>query len=145
MADQSMRTKFGRLAFGMEYEMVIDRVEWHTRAQRMLESSGIQQLEEQVFGFLYKHSGLIKVLSLLDDLVKLLQVRTWHFEHHKCRFVAIQLYFRQLSVSRFTCNLGYAVLNGLPKRSNPAQFSSGWCVKKRSSRVHPCHLTLFMQ
>lgn len=77
MADQGMRTKFGRLAFGMEYEMVIDRVEWHTRAQRMLENSGIQQLEEQVFGFLHKHSGPIKMLSLLDDVVKLLQVCEW--------------------------------------------------------------------
>eukprot|EP00803_Ostreobium_quekettii_P009678 evm.model.scf_2193.3 EVM.evm.TU.scf_2193.3 scf_2193:15173-25153(+) len=73
MADPAMRTKFGHLAFGPQYEIKIDRAEWHTSAQRMLESSGIQQVEEQVLGFLHSHSGLVKLLSLLDDAAKLLQ------------------------------------------------------------------------
>lgn len=73
-ADIATRTKFGRLAFGMEFEKVMEKREWKARAERMLENSGIAQLEDRVLSFLYTHSGAIKLLSLLDDQAMLLQV-----------------------------------------------------------------------
>ncbi|GMH36648.1 hypothetical protein BSKO_04521 [Bryopsis sp. KO-2023] len=72
-ADDETRTKFGRLAFGMEFERVMEKREWKARAERMLENSGIPLLETQVLSFLYAHSGVLKQLSLLDDEMKVLQ------------------------------------------------------------------------
>eukprot|EP00803_Ostreobium_quekettii_P005240 evm.model.scf_2315.3 EVM.evm.TU.scf_2315.3 scf_2315:7686-14973(+) len=72
-ANQEMRTKFGHLVFGPQYGIKIAQDEWRTCAERMLEDSGIQQVEEQVFGFLHSHSSLVSLLSLLDDVTRLLQ------------------------------------------------------------------------
>lgn len=53
--------------------MVINKDEWLIRAERMLENSGIQRLEENVLSFLYNQSSAVKTIALVDDLVKLLQ------------------------------------------------------------------------
>lgn len=93
-ADPDTRTKFGRLAFGMEFEKVMEKREWRARAERMLEISGISQLEDRVVSFLYTHSGSIKLLSLLDDEAMLLQVcyafTLCYSTHHKnCVFFCL--------------------------------------------------------
>lgn len=74
LGEQGMQPRLGHLVSGMDQVAATDKAEWSMHARKLLEESGIQQLEAQVFGFLYKHSSGIKMLSLLDDAVKLLQV-----------------------------------------------------------------------
>ena len=75
LGDQSMHTKSGNSIAGIDQVLATDKAEWSSHARKMLEDSGIQHLEIKVFGFLYKNSGALKLLSLLDDTVKLLQVQ----------------------------------------------------------------------
>jgi hypothetical protein len=34
--------------------------------------TGIQELESSVFGFLYSHAGVLKLLAIVDDLTRML-------------------------------------------------------------------------
>ncbi len=67
--------RFGRLAFGSRARKFSER-EHKQAAEEMLTDSGLAELEERVLAFLYAHSGSLKLLALLDDVVRMLsQVR----------------------------------------------------------------------
>ena len=76
-ADKSDAMRFGRLAFGSR-AVKFPPQEHRAAAVEMLTDSGLAELEETVLAFLYAHSGSLKLLALLDDIVRMLQqVRLW--------------------------------------------------------------------
>ena len=78
-ADKHVASRFGRLAFGSRANKFPPH-EHRVAAGEMLIASGLAELEETVLAFLYAHSGSLKMLALLDDIVRMLhQVRfyTW--------------------------------------------------------------------
>ena len=77
-ADQDIAMRFGRLAFGSRAKKFTPQ-EHRAAAEEMLTDSGLAELEETVLAFLYAHSGSLKLLALLDDIVRMLQqVRFCH-------------------------------------------------------------------
>lgn len=71
-ADKSDAMRFGRLAFGSR-AVKFPPQEHRAAAVEMLTDSGLAELEETVLAFLYAHSGSLKLLALLDDIVRMLQ------------------------------------------------------------------------
>ena len=71
-ADKDAALRFGRLAFGSRAKK-ISSSEHRAAAEEMLLDSGLAELEETVLAFLYSHSGSLKLLALLDDIVRMLQ------------------------------------------------------------------------
>ena len=71
-ADKDVVMRFGRLAFGSRAKKFTSQ-EHRAAAEEMLTDSGLADLEETVLAFLYAHSGSLKLLSLLDDIVRMLQ------------------------------------------------------------------------
>ena len=70
--DKDVALRFGRLAFGSRAKKFSTR-EHKQAAEEMLADSGLAELEETVLAFLYAHSGSLKLLALLDDIVRMLQ------------------------------------------------------------------------
>ncbi len=70
-ADKGISLRFGRLAFGSRARKFSAR-EHKQAAEEMLTDSGLAELEERVLAFLYAHSGSLKLLALLDDIVRML-------------------------------------------------------------------------
>lgn len=70
-ADRDINMRFGRLAFGSRAHKFSER-EHKQAAEEMLTDSGLAELEERVLAFLYAHSGSLKLLALLDDVVRML-------------------------------------------------------------------------
>ena len=70
-ADKDTHMRFGRLAFGSRARKFSER-EHKQAAEEMLTDSGLAELEGRVLGFLYAHSGSLKLLALLDDIVRML-------------------------------------------------------------------------
>ncbi|DBA78877.1 hypothetical protein WJX77_008617 [Trebouxia sp. C0004] len=70
-ADRDINMRFGRLAFGSRARKFSER-EHKQAAEEMLTDSGLAELEERVLAFLYAHSGSLKLLALLDDVVRML-------------------------------------------------------------------------
>ena len=71
-ADQDSLSRFGRLAFGSRAHKY-SHSDYLEAAEEMQIDSGLAALEETVLGFLYAHSGNLKLLALLDDLTRMLQ------------------------------------------------------------------------
>lgn len=71
-ADQDSLSRFGRLAFGSRAHKY-SQIDYLEAAEEMQIDSGLAALEETVLGFLYAHSGNLKLLALLDDLTRMLQ------------------------------------------------------------------------
>ena len=69
--DKETRLRFGKLAFGSRAH-VFSAEQHHQAAQEMLGESGLAELEDRVLAFLYAHSGGLKLLALLDDIVRML-------------------------------------------------------------------------
>lgn len=63
--------RYGKLAFGFRASTASTE-EYASTAKGMLEASGILELEQKVLGFLYSHGGSLKLLSILDDAIRLL-------------------------------------------------------------------------
>ena len=73
--------RFGRLAFGSRAHRFSER-EHKQAAEEMLTDSGLAELEERVLAFLYAHSGSLKLLALLDDVVRMLSQVLLDFLSH---------------------------------------------------------------
>ncbi|KAL3150332.1 hypothetical protein ABBQ32_000177 [Trebouxia sp. C0010 RCD-2024] len=71
-SDKDLALRFGRLAFGSRARSFPPH-EYKAAAQEMLADSGLAELEQTVLAFLYAHSGSLKLLALLDDIVRMLQ------------------------------------------------------------------------
>lgn len=71
-SDQESLSRFGRLAFGSRAHRYTHS-DYLEAAEEMQIDSGLAALEETVLGFLYAHSGSLKLLALLDDTVRMLQ------------------------------------------------------------------------
>jgi hypothetical protein len=71
-AGKEERLRFGSLAFGARRAASTPPEEYVAAAKEMLAESGIEELERQVLGFLYSHGGGVKLLSTLDDAIRLL-------------------------------------------------------------------------
>ena len=75
--DKDVAMRFGRLAFGSKAGKFTSQ-EHRAAAEEMLTECGLAELEETVLAFLYAHSGSLKLLALLDDLVRMLQQVRFH-------------------------------------------------------------------
>lgn len=71
-ADPDSLSRFGRLAFGSRAHKY-SHSDYLEAAEEMQIDSGLAALEETVLGFLYAHSGNVKLLALLDDITRMLQ------------------------------------------------------------------------
>lgn len=71
-AGSEERLRFGKLAFGSRKAQSTPDEEYVAAAKEMLADSGLEELEQRVLGFLYSHSGNLKLLSVLDDASRLL-------------------------------------------------------------------------
>ena len=118
-ADKDISSRFGRLAFGSRAKN-FSQQEHQSAAEDMLSDSGLAELEETVLAFLYNHSGSLKLLALLDDIVRMLQqacpvplleTGLYHRGHplHAWSFVRPRLQFYR---TRSDCTLPLAGLNG---------------------------------
>ncbi len=84
-ADRDINMRFGRLAFGSRARKLSER-EHKQAAEEMLTDSGLAELEERVLAFLYAHSGSLKLLALLDDVVRMLSQVILDFLSHLLLF-----------------------------------------------------------
>ncbi|KAK9830273.1 hypothetical protein WJX72_010744 [[Myrmecia] bisecta] len=67
------KDRFLRIAFGKKAaKMASAEAECRKAAVEILEESGLPELESQVLGFLYTHSGALKLLAVLDDMAHML-------------------------------------------------------------------------
>ncbi len=80
-ADRDINMRFGRLAFGSRARKFSEH-EHKQAAEEMLTDSGLAELEERVLAFLYAHSGSLKLLALLDDVVRMLSQVILDFLSH---------------------------------------------------------------
>jgi len=74
--DVEVHQQFGELIWGRDVESMTDKATWKSKANEILELSGIGQFEEQVLEFLHRNSTHLKQLSLLDVSIKTLEVTT---------------------------------------------------------------------
>lgn len=76
-SDRDIALRFGRLAFGSRARSFPPH-EYRAAAEEMLADSGVAELEQTVLAFLHAHSGSLKLLALLDDIVRMLQQVRFH-------------------------------------------------------------------
>ena len=72
--EADVHAQFGRLVWGDAAQTVTDKTVWKAKASTVLELSGVPKFEEHVLGFLHKNSESLKLMSLLDESIKILQV-----------------------------------------------------------------------
>ena len=82
--DKDIALRFGRLAFGSRARSFPPH-EYRAAAEEMLADSGLAELEQTVLAFLYAHSGSLKLLALLDDIVRMLQQVRFHSVFSVCQ------------------------------------------------------------
>lgn len=70
-ATPKQRERFAKKAFGRSWTKATN-AEFIENAQDMLDESHVLELEECLLGYLYNHAGTLKLVSLLDGIVKLL-------------------------------------------------------------------------
>eukprot|EP00210_Caulerpa_lentillifera_P000072 g68.t1 len=71
--DAEIHQQFGEMIWGREADSITDKALWKSKANEILELSGIGQFEEQVLEFLHRNSTLLKQLSLLDVSLKTIE------------------------------------------------------------------------
>ena len=71
-ADSPTQARFARLTFGT-HASKFPGADYSQAAAEMLSDRGLATLEERVLGFLYTHSGNVKLLALLDDVLRRLR------------------------------------------------------------------------
>ena len=74
-AGEEDRRKFCTKAWGSSWlrrKQVKSEAEMREQAVQMLEDSRLPELEDRLFSFLYKNAGGLKLVSLLDNMSRLL-------------------------------------------------------------------------
>lgn len=72
--DAEVQRRFAQVVWGTSGEAVTEKAVWKTEAGKLLELSGVPKFEEQVLGFLHKNCKALKLMTLLDESIKTLQV-----------------------------------------------------------------------
>ena len=72
--DADVHMQFCQLAWGKFAESNADKALWKAKAVKLLELSGILKFEDQVLGFLHRNCEALKLISLLDEANRTLQV-----------------------------------------------------------------------
>ena len=65
------RRRFARRVWGKSLGRRSD-AEYKAQAQAMFEESGLLELETTVLSYLHNHAGGVKLVALLDDIIRLL-------------------------------------------------------------------------
>lgn len=74
--DAEIHTQFKQLVWGAEADLVTDKAVWKSKAAKMLDLSGIPKFEERVLGFYHKNCGSLKLMAILDALIRTIEVKS---------------------------------------------------------------------
>lgn len=70
-ATDKERERFAKRAFGKRWQRASE-ADYVETALDMLDDSQVESLENSLLGYLYDHAGILKLVSLLDGIMKLL-------------------------------------------------------------------------